>query len=218
MSEPKPQPLRVRVDEYSRLLFEEATDGVFVSGTDGVYLEVNRSGHHMLGYADGELIGKPISDVILAHDVARLDATIAAVGRGDRQTQVWPMVRKDGSLVQLEVSAQMLSNGAMLAIVRDLGGRAEYEREVQASEAKLRSILHTAPDVIMTVDRQGRIVFINRTLPPHSVEQVLGTSCYDYVPPASRPRVQHAIEHVFTTRGFDAYEVEGPADPDGNPR
>jgi PAS domain S-box-containing protein len=208
-------PLRLRVDEYSRLLFEEATDGVFVSGTDGVYLEVNPSGHRMLGYADGELIGKPISDVIMAHDVARLDATIAAVGRGDRQTQVWPMVCKNGSVVQLEVSVQMLSNGAVLAIVRDLGGRAEYERKIQASEATLRSILHTAPDVILTVDRQGKIVFINRTLTPLTVEQVVGTSCYDYVPAPSRPRVQRAIEHVFTTRDFDAYEVEGPPGPDG---
>jgi PAS domain S-box-containing protein len=120
--------------------------------------------------------------------------------------------------VQLEASVQMLSNGAVLAVVRDLGARAAYERTIQASEAKLRSILHTAPDVIMTVDRLGKIVFINRTLPPHTVEQVVGTSCYDYVPPSSRPRVQQAIEQVFSTRDVDAYEVEGPSDPDGKPR
>jgi two-component system, cell cycle sensor histidine kinase and response regulator CckA len=212
------EPLHIAVDEYSRLLFKEATDGVFVSNVDGVYLEVNRSGHHMLGYADGELIGKPISDVILDHDVPRLHATIAAVGRGDTQTQAWPMVRKDGSIVQLEVSVQMLSNRTVLAVVRDLGGRAEYEHKIQASEAKLRSILHTAPDVIMTVDRKGRILFINRTLPPHTVEHVVGTSCYDYVVPAARARVRRAIEHVFTTRDFDAYEVEGATDPAGNLR
>jgi two-component system cell cycle sensor histidine kinase/response regulator CckA len=210
--------LRLPVDEYSRLLFAEATDGVFVSTVDGVYLEVNRSGHHMLGYANGELIGKPISDVILAHDVPRLHATIAAIGRGDAQTQAWPMVRKDGSIVQLEVSVQMLSNGAVLAVARDLGIRADYERKIQASEAKLRSILHTAPDVIMTVDRDGRILFINRTLPPLCVEQVVGTSCYDYVEPTARVRVQSAIEHVFATRDFDAYEVEGAYDPEGNRR
>src|SRR5690242_1992201 len=42
--------LRADIDEYSRLLFEEATDGVFVASADGVYLEVNRSGHQLLGY------------------------------------------------------------------------------------------------------------------------------------------------------------------------
>src|SRR5262249_40548553 len=137
------------------------------------------------------------------------------ISQGNVHTQIWSMVCKDGSIAQLEVLAQMLSNGTVLAIVRELTARAEFERKIQASEAKLRSILRTAPDTILTVDRQGRILFINRTLPPLSVEQVVGTSCFDYVPVESRDRVRQAIEHVFTTRTIDEYEVEGPPGTDG---
>jgi PAS domain S-box-containing protein len=196
-------------------LFEEASDGLFISNTAGVYLDVNRSGHRMLGYDYGELIGKNITEVVLDHDVPNVRAALEAISQGAIQTRIWSMVCKDGSLAQLEVLAQMLSNGTVLAIVRELTARAEFERKIQASEAKLRSILHTAPDTIMTVDRQGRILFINRTGAPYSVEQVVGTSCYDYVPLESRERVQRAIEHVFTTRAIDEYEVEGPPGPDG---
>jgi len=197
------------------LLFEEASDGLFSASPDGVYLAVNRSGHRMLGYEDRELVGKRVLDVTPAHDAARVTASLAAVLRGNVQAEIWSMLRKDGSLVQLEVVAQLLSNGTILAVVRDMVGRAAAEREVQASEAKLRSILSTAPDTIMSVDRSGKILFVNRTLPPLSVEQVVGTSCYAYVPPGSRARVERAIEHVFETRGIDEYEVEGPPDPDG---
>jgi two-component system cell cycle sensor histidine kinase/response regulator CckA len=207
--------LRLRRDELYRLLFEEASDGLFISSVEGVYLDVNRSGHRMLGYGEGELVGKHIRAIVLSHDAQRLDAALEAVSRGEEHTQVWTLVRKDGSLTQLEVLAQPLSNGTVLATVRDLTARAEFDGKIQASEAKLRSILHTAPDSIMSVERSGRLLFINRTQPPYTVEQVVGTSCFDYVPPDSRERVRQAIEHVFETRGLDEYEVEGPPDGQG---
>jgi PAS domain S-box-containing protein len=84
------------------------------------------------------------------------------------------------------------------------------ETRVRHSEAQLRSILLTAPDVIMTVDRAGIISFINRTTPPQRLEDVIGTCSFDHVPPESRPRVVAAVEHVFATRELDEYEVQGP--------
>jgi len=206
----------LHIDKHARLVFEEATDGVFFSTPEGVYVSVNRSGHRLLGYGDGELIGKSIADVVIERDLPRLRAELAAIAEGNVSTQIWPLVKKSGEIVDFEVRAQLLSNGDVLAIVRDLGLRAEFERKIQASEAKLSSILRTAPDTIMSVDRAGRILFINRTYPPYTVDQVVGASCYEFVPPASRARVARAIEHVFTTRAFDEYEVEGPPDVAGN--
>jgi len=201
--------------DLPRLLFDEAHDGIFVSSPDGIYLAVNPSGHRLLGYEDGELVGKRVADVTPAHDAGRVNAALDAVTSGAVHLEIWSMVRKDGSLTQLEVLAQLLRNGTLLAVVRDLVGRGTFERQIQASEAKLRSILFTAPDIIMSVDRSGQILFINRALPPLVVEQVVGTSCYDYVPPEARGRVARAIEHVFETRGIDEYEVEGPPGLDG---
>jgi len=201
--------------ELARLLFDEASDGIYLATADGVYLAVNRAGHRLLGYDDGELVGKRVVDVTPAHDAGRVKTALEGVAHGGVHLELWSMLRKDGSLTQLEVHAQLLSNGVNLAVARDPAGRGTFEREIQASEAKLRSILFTAPDIIMSVDRGGKILFVNRTLPPLAVEQVVGTSCYDYVPPEARPRVERAIEHVFETRGIDEYEVEGPPGPDG---
>lgn len=211
-----PGSARVAGEEYSRLLFEEATDGMFVASSDGVYLDVNRSGHRLLGYGEGELVGKHISSLVLGRDQQRLGAALVAMSRGLISHEIWPMLRKDGSLVHTEVLAQCLSNGAILAIVRELNARGELERKIQASEAKLGSILYTAPSIIMAVDRAGNIQFINRTREPFTVDQVVGTSCYDYVPPEARARVRQAIERVFATRQLDEYEVPGPPPPDGS--
>jgi PAS domain S-box-containing protein len=206
----------LRNSVLSRSLFEESNDGFFISNADGVYLAVNPSGHRLLGYEEGELVGRRITDVVPAHDRSRVEVALEAVKRGAVHTEIWSMLCKSGSLKQLEVQAQLLRDGTVFAVARDLAARPELERRIQNSEAKLRSILHTAPDVIMSVDREGRILFINRTLPPLEIEQVVGTSCYDYVPEESRARVVQAIEHVFETRTLDEYEVEGPPGPDGD--
>jgi PAS domain S-box-containing protein len=204
--------LRIRTDEFSRLLFEEASDGFFLASASGEFEEVNRSGHRMLGYSYGELIGTNVREVFMPQDSARLTAAWGQLALGSVLQELWPMVRKDGMVVRLEVSAQLLSNGSVLTVVRDRRVRDEYEQQVQESEAKLRSILDTAPDTILTVDREGKILFVNRTYPPFTNEDVVGASCFDLVRAESRARVRAAIEHVFTTRGYDEYEVMSPAD------
>ncbi|MES1189968.1 MAG: PAS domain S-box protein [Steroidobacter sp.] len=203
-------------DEYSRLLFDEATDGLFIANPAGKFVAVNRSGHQLFGYDNGELSGKPVSILVADHEVPRLETALAAVIEDRVQTGVWTMRCKDGKIIHGEARTQRLSNGLLLAVIRELGARDEYALRVQRSEARLWSILYTAPDTILTVDRGGKILFINRTQQSRTLDQVVGASCYDFVPAESRERVAQAIEHVFTTRLIDEYEVLGPADADGN--
>jgi len=207
--------LRIRTDELSRLLIEEASDGIFVATTSGDFLEVNRSGHSMLGYPYGELIGVNVRSVFMPHDQERLAAAWGQLALGSTLQELWPMVKRDGSLARFEVSAQLLSNGTVLTVVRDRRGRDELEHQMQASAAKLRSILDTAPDTILTVDREGKILFVNRTYPPFTMDDVVGASCFDFVPAHARARVRAAIEHVFTTGRLDEYEVMSPPDENG---
>ncbi len=81
----------LHIEEYSRLLFEEATDALFITSPKGIYLAVNRSGYRLLGYEDGELIGNPISLVITHDEVSRLEPALAAIAAGVAQTEFWEM-------------------------------------------------------------------------------------------------------------------------------
>ncbi|HMJ10222.1 MAG TPA: PAS domain S-box protein [Polyangiaceae bacterium] len=202
-------------EEWFRVLVEQAADGIFISSAEGIYLEVNPSGNRLLGYAPGELIGKRIGDIVRLEDRGRLERAIKAILQGEVQTQEWTVLRKDGSIVDVELTAQRVGDGSILAIARDLTPRRLAEDKMQSSEAQLRSILLTAPDVIMAVDRAGKILFINRTLPPLTPARVVGTICFDYVPVEARPRVEAALEKVFSTRTLDEYEIAGPPGPDG---
>jgi two-component system cell cycle sensor histidine kinase/response regulator CckA len=191
-------------------LIEAAADGIFISTDTGRYVEVNASGHRLLGYEPGELVGKTIADVFSPAERAELADALARVMAGEVLTQEWTFSKKDGTPFHAEVTAQRLGTGLLMTFVRDAGRRKAFERQIRESEARLRSILETAPDVIMQVDRAGTILFLNRTTPPFRPEQVLGSNCFDYVLPEARPRVEAALEKVFTTREIDEYEILGP--------
>ncbi len=206
----------VRPEEYFRVLVEQAADGIFVATEAGVYVEVNASGHRLLGFQPGELVGKRIADVVQPGERSRLDATIARLVGGEMpQIQEWQMRRKDGTPLDAEVTAQRLSSGGILGVLRDIGSRKAIEKQVLESEARIRSILQTAPDSIMTVDRAGKILFINRAQPPLVPAELIGRSCYDYVLPEARHRVAAALERVFTQRLPDEYEVRALSGGDG---
>jgi len=201
-------------DETFRVLVERAADGIFIATDDGSFVEVNPSGHRMLGYGPRELVGRTAADVLPSSEHARLREALAAISGGQVRKESWTFLRKDGSEVEAEVSSQRLADGLLMAFVRDLDQRRSYEIKVRHSEAQLRSILLTAPDVIMSVDRSGTISFINRTDPPLRPEDVIGSCAFDHVPPEMRPRVVAAVANVFATRELDEYEVQGPPGPD----
>ena len=89
----------------------------------------------------------------------------------------------------------------------------QMERERQArlreSEGKYRSLAENAPDIIMTVDRDGVISFINRTAPGFTIDQTIGTPIYDYIDAEYHDRVRQCVKKVFETGEPGTYEVTG---------
>jgi PAS domain S-box-containing protein len=72
-----------------------------------------------------------------------------------------------------------------------------------------RSILENIPDIVITLDRDGTILFINRTVPGFSKDEVIGTSAFDYLPPEHHDRMRDALKRVFDTGEIDRYEIPG---------
>ena len=81
------------------------------------------------------------------------------------------------------------------------------------SAERLRVLVENLPDVIMTLDSDGTIRFINHTLPEYTVEQVTGTSAVDYLEGPHRHRFKEALDEVVRTGRPRSLEVEaaGPS-------
>jgi len=97
---------------------------------------------------------------------------------------------------------------------RELHERALAEEALRDSEARWRSLVECAPDIILTLDEKGVIQYIN--FPPEglSPEQAVGTDVCNYVPEEFRGTVRKAINTVFLTGEPSSYEIaaRGPHD------
>jgi two-component system, cell cycle sensor histidine kinase and response regulator CckA len=71
--------------------------------------------------------------------------------------------------------------------------------------ADLRQLTQHAPDMLMVVDLEHRIQFINWTVAGLDVEQVLGTEFLAYVSPDQHATVRASFDHVRRTREPSSY-------------
>jgi len=106
-----------------RLLLEEASDGIFISDQQGNYLIVNSRGCTMLGYTHQELLRLNVRDVVAAEDEASPPLWFDELRAGKTVLSERRLRRKDGALLTVEISAKMLPNGTLQAIVRDVAER-----------------------------------------------------------------------------------------------
>jgi PAS domain S-box-containing protein len=78
-----------------------------------------------------------------------------------------------------------------------------------------RSLMENAPNIILMVDREGIIKYINRTVPGLKPEDVIGKNQYEFIEPEHREQVREKIERVFDTGEIGTYETKGTG-PDGS--
>ena len=105
----------------------------------------------------------------------------------------------------------------LFGIARDITQRKKADEALRESEERLRSLLENIPDFVITVDRNHKILMINRGIPGIiTVEQAIGTEVYNYVEPAHHEIMRESLEKVFQTGMPERYEVlgMGPEGPD----
>lgn len=79
--------------------------------------------------------------------------------------------------------------------------------QLRDSEARWRSLVENAADLVLTIDREGTVLFMNHTPPGLTVREVIGKSVYNYIEPEHWDMVKAAVAGVFSTGNPDQYEI-----------
>jgi len=126
-------------EEMYRMLVQQASDGIFMAGADGRYLEVNDAGCRMLGYTREELLTMRMEQLIAPDDLATRPVDYGGLREGRTLIRERKLRCKDGSVLHSEISGRMLPDGRMIGLVRDIGPRKTAEEALRAKEVAERA-------------------------------------------------------------------------------
>jgi PAS domain S-box-containing protein len=153
-------------EERYRALVEQSSDGILIIDIETKrILEANPAYCKLLGYTSEEMIELTLNDVVTTSS-ERIDESIGRVliggyhFIGERQHR-----RRDGSLVDVEVSVNSVSFGGkqvLCAVVRDITERKRAEEALRDNEKRYRDLFENANDLIYTHDLKGNFTSLNK--------------------------------------------------------
>lgn len=146
-----------------RKLFNYANDAMFVISLDrsssnyGYFSDVNNVACKRLGYTREELLQLTPFDISDGKNIEYNQELIARLSKDGNATFETTYVRKDGTLLPVEISALRLTidgEELYMAIARDITERKQAEEALRRSENLYRLLADNVHDVIWTTDSQ----------------------------------------------------------------
>ncbi len=171
-------------EQVYRILFDLTNDGIVVVGLDGYIRELNRTMYERLGYCRDELVGAHISLIYTPTSAHVVPERIQDVR--DRGYAVFEAdnLRKDGSVVRVEINARLIElegNPCIISVVRDIGER----KLLEETQMLTQSAVDRSSDAVFWVNMEGGVFKANdqacRSL-GYTREELVGMHVWDFDP------------------------------------
>jgi PAS domain S-box-containing protein len=110
-----------------RTLIEQAAEAIAIFDQHLNFIDVNSAACQMTGFTREELLNLNAKDIIPEEDFVSIPPQLAEVIAGEKVENESRLRRKDGTLINIRVSAKMLENGMVQTITRDITERKKTE-------------------------------------------------------------------------------------------
>jgi PAS domain S-box-containing protein len=150
------------ITPLAQRLLDTSPDALLTITEDGRVMSWNRGAASMFGYTPEEAIGQRIVDLTVPDQVRGEASTLLRqVVESGSITVETVRRRKDGVLIPVQVVLHRAEDEPVIAVCERDTTVLRRLRELEASEAKFRSLLETAPDAIVIVNGSGHITIVN---------------------------------------------------------
>jgi len=177
-------------EEKFRLLAEKSVVGIYII-QDSKMAYVNPSFAKAFGYSTDEIIGilSP-KDLIHADDIQIVmkRLTERLVSETERSKIVYRAIRKDGSLLYIEVYGVLIEyqgKPAVMGTLIDVTKRKQAEERLQESEIRYRAVIDAQADILCCYTTDGKITFVNQAYCQFfgvTPEEMQGVDHFGHVP------------------------------------
>lgn len=120
---------------------------------------------------------------------AIVNRVVTDIESGDPEQMQWDdieIVRQDGQKrIIAAKNIPLYDQNFMISIVRDVTAQKRAEETLMANEEKYRNLVETSHDLIWSIDREGRITYINqasRHIYGYEPEAMIGRFYTDFIP------------------------------------
>lgn len=138
---------KLLLSEYQhRTLFEQASDGIFMTDREGNYMDVNTAGCKMVGYSRDEILKMNIKDLVGEEGISANPIKYKELKENPQVLAERQLKCKDGSIISVEISGKMLKDGRLQGIVRDITARKEAETAILDANQKMDSFFNQSLD------------------------------------------------------------------------
>ncbi|MEO6230248.1 MAG: PAS domain S-box protein [Ferruginibacter sp.] len=135
-----------------RSLIEQASDGIVISDTKGIILEVNKSVCSLSGYSKEDMLGKHIESFIPEEDIEKIPFRINELTQGRALLYERRLLKSDGSIIEIEVNAKMASENTLIGFIRDISKRRKEAEELRNSNERFELLALASNDAIWDHD------------------------------------------------------------------
>jgi PAS domain S-box-containing protein len=155
--------------EMTRTMLNTLSDGVYATDTEGRVTFMNQAAEHILGWREGELLGKSIHAMVHGHrpdgsPYAVEDCPLGRVfrtGQGAASGEEW-FIHRDGRFIPISYRAGPLVQDGLvigsLVSFRDISARLKNEAQLRLRNAALDA----AANMVVITDGEGQIQYVNR--------------------------------------------------------
>lgn len=202
-------------EEAYKLLFQSNPQPMWVYDTNSLaFLAVNDEAIFRYGYSRDEFLSMTITDIRPEDEIPRLIDNIAHLSTGLDHAGDWQHLKKDGSLIDVEITSHTLffdGRKAELVVANDVTARKAAEKALEKSELQYRAIVESTTDLICRFLPDTTLTFVNEAYCRYferTRDQLIGTPFLTLIPESEWEEVKSHVNQVLINKKTITYSHE----------
>ncbi len=189
-------------------IFQYANDAIFISDPKTKkFIDANDQAVALVGYAIEELRQLSLMDLRPEDAQQQASKHVKDVRQKGQAIFETILLRKDGKVLQVEISARIIRYGGsevILSFVRDISQRKQRELELSESRKNYQELYHKTPAMMHSINAEGKIISVSSywlEKMGYSEEEVIGKRSTDFLTEESRKYAKEVVLPDFFKAG-----------------